>query len=92
MRTGQDVRTATLAWATVVRPAWRRTKARLISIPFTLAVLGVFLLTGAVTGSYLAGPPESMLDIASVSGPGLKSGMWWSLFTSMFLPPTRWPT
>ena len=84
MRTGQDVRTATLAWATVVRPAWRRTKARLISIPFTLAVLGVFLLTGAVTGSYLAGPPESMLDIASVSGPGLKSGMWWSLFTSMF--------
>ncbi|MDR7157839.1 lysylphosphatidylglycerol synthetase-like protein (DUF2156 family) [Arthrobacter sp. BE255] len=84
MRTGQDVRTATLAWATVVRPAWRRTKARLVSIPFTLAVLGVFLLTGAVTGSYLAGPPESMLDIASVSGPGLKSGMWWSLFTSMF--------
>lgn len=84
MRTGQDVRTASLAWATVVRPAWRRTKARLISIPFTLAVLGVFLLTGAVTGSYLAGPPESMLDIASVSGPGLRSGMWWSLFTSMF--------
>ncbi|TAP45704.1 DUF2156 domain-containing protein [Arthrobacter sp. S39] len=84
MKTGQDVRTATLAWATVVRPAWQRTKARLISIPFTLAVLGVFLLTGAVTGSYLAGPPESMLDIASVSGPGLRSGMWWSLFTSMF--------
>ncbi|HJV99368.1 MAG TPA: DUF2156 domain-containing protein [Arthrobacter sp.] len=84
MSPGSDVRTASLAWSTVVRPAWQRARARLTSIPFTLAVLAVFLLTGAVTGSYLAGPPESMLDIAGVSGPGLRSGLWWSLFTSMF--------
>jgi lysylphosphatidylglycerol synthetase-like protein (DUF2156 family) len=53
-------------------------------VPFTLAVLAVFLVTGAVTGSFLSGPPESMLEIASVSGPGLKSGYWWSVFTSLF--------
>ncbi|MFB8368468.1 bifunctional lysylphosphatidylglycerol flippase/synthetase MprF [Pseudarthrobacter sp. NPDC055928] len=84
MSAGTDVRTASLAWATVGRPAWQRSKARLSSIPFTLGVLGAFILTGALTGSYLAGPPETMLDLASVSGPGLKSGLWWSLFTSMF--------
>ena len=84
MSAGSDVRAVSLAWATVGRPAWQRSKARLGSIPFTLGVLAVFLLTGALTGSYLSGPPESMLDIASVSGPGLKSGLWWSLFTSMF--------
>lgn len=84
MTAGPDVRPASLAWATVGRPAWQRSKARLSSIPFTLGVLAVFLLTGAITGSYLAGPPATLLDIASVSGPGLKSGLWWSLFTSMF--------
>jgi hypothetical protein len=57
---------------------------RLASVPFTLVVLMVFLLTGAITGSFLSGPPESMLDVAGVSGPGLKSGIWWSLFTSLF--------
>ena len=84
MSAGSDIRTAALAWATVGRPVWQRFKARLNSIPFTMGVLVAFLLTGALTGSYLAGPPEAMLDIASVSGPGLKSGLWWSLFTSMF--------
>ncbi len=54
------------------------------TIPFTLGVLGVFLATGAVTGSFLSGPPEPLLDVASVSAPGLKAGHWWSLFTSLF--------
>ncbi|WP_354187343.1 DUF2156 domain-containing protein [Arthrobacter sp. UYCu712] len=54
------------------------------TIPFTLAVLGVFLATGAVTGSFLSGPPERLLDLASVSASGLKAGHWWSLFTSLF--------
>ncbi|MCU1518199.1 MAG: hypothetical protein JWQ75_2920, partial [Pseudarthrobacter sp.] len=84
MNAGPDVRTASLAWATVGRPAWERAKERLSSIPFTLVVLAVFLVAGAVTGSFLAGPPEDMLDSASVSGPGLRSGRWWSLFASMF--------
>ncbi|MET3919786.1 DUF2156 domain-containing protein [Arthrobacter sp. UYEF20] len=54
------------------------------AVPFTLAVLGVFLVTGAVTGSFLSGPPEPLLGVASVSAPGLKAGHWWSLFTSLF--------
>jgi phosphatidylglycerol lysyltransferase len=54
------------------------------AIPFTLAVLAALLITGAATGSFLAGPPESMLDVASVSLPGLQAGRWWSLFTSLF--------
>ncbi|MCU1532071.1 MAG: rhomboid family intrarane serine protease [Arthrobacter sp.] len=58
--------------------------AHLRATPFTLAVLGVFLLTGAGTGSFLSGPPEQLLDLASVSAPGLKAGHWWSLFTSLF--------
>ncbi|WP_409016966.1 MULTISPECIES: bifunctional lysylphosphatidylglycerol flippase/synthetase MprF [unclassified Arthrobacter] len=62
----------------------RRSLGHLRAIPFTLAVLAGFLLTGAVTGSFLNGPPESLLGVASVSAQGLKAGHWWSLFTSLF--------
>ncbi|WP_211882717.1 bifunctional lysylphosphatidylglycerol flippase/synthetase MprF [Pseudarthrobacter albicanus] len=68
----------------VWRQSVRRTLGHFRAVPFTLAVLGVFLATGAATGSFLAGPPESLLDVASVSAPGLKAGHWWSLFTSLF--------
>ncbi len=54
------------------------------AIPLTLAVLAALLITGAATGSFLSGPPESLLDVASVSLPGLKAGHWWSLVTSLF--------
>lgn len=57
---------------------------RLRQMPFTLAVLGVFLLAAATTGSFLDGPPASMLDFASVSAPGLQAGRWWTMFTSLF--------
>jgi hypothetical protein len=40
--------------------------------------------TGAATDSFLAGPSEQLLDVAGVSGPGLREGRWWSLFTSLF--------
>jgi phosphatidylglycerol lysyltransferase len=73
-----------MAWTTVVRPARDRLIAGLKSVPFSVAVLAVFLAVGAVTGSYLAGPPEQLLDGAGVSGPGLRAGNWWSLFTSLF--------
>ncbi|MEE2568401.1 DUF2156 domain-containing protein [Pseudarthrobacter sp. J64] len=53
-------------------------------VPFTLSVLAVFLLAGAFTGSFLAGPPEPLMEHAGVSGPGLRSGNWWSLFTALF--------
>ncbi|MGO4190994.1 bifunctional lysylphosphatidylglycerol flippase/synthetase MprF [Arthrobacter sp. YAF17] len=62
----------------------RQSLGHLRAIPFTLAVLAVFLITGAATGSFLSGPPESLLDVASVSAPELKAGQWWALFTSMF--------
>ncbi|SLK07891.1 bifunctional lysylphosphatidylglycerol flippase/synthetase MprF [Arthrobacter sp. P2b] len=80
----RQVRTAALAWDTVGRPALFRALGSLKSVPFSLTVLALFLGAGAVTGSYLAGPPEHLLELAGVSGPGLRSGHWWSLFTSLF--------
>ncbi len=68
----------------LVRAGVRRTLAHFRAIPFTLAVLGVFLAAGAVTGSFLAGPPASLLGFASVSAPGLQAGHWWSMFGSLF--------
>ncbi|TLM85132.1 bifunctional lysylphosphatidylglycerol flippase/synthetase MprF [Pseudarthrobacter sp. NamE5] len=84
MSAERQVRTIALAWSTVGRPALRQATGELKSTPFTLAVLGVFLAAGAVTGSFLAGPPQHLLGLAGVSGPGLRDGNWWSLFTSMF--------
>lgn len=66
------------------RVGLRHVLTHLRAIPFTLTVLAVFLVTGAVTGSFLGGPPESLLDVASVSAPQLKAGNWASMFTSMF--------
>jgi phosphatidylglycerol lysyltransferase len=79
-----QVRTAALAWSSVLRPSLRRVIGALKSVPFALAVLALFLGTGAATGSFLAGPPEHLLELAGVSGPGLRAGHWWQLFTSLF--------
>ena len=68
----------------VWRQAVRRTLAHFRAVPFTLAVLAAFLVIGAVTGSFLSGPPNALLPIASVNGTGLMAGHWWSLFTSLF--------
>lgn len=53
-------------------------------LPVTLSVLALFLFAGAATGSFLAGPPEPLLDFASVSVQGLQAGRWWTMFTSLF--------
>ncbi|MEO3933751.1 rhomboid family intramembrane serine protease [Micrococcaceae bacterium Sec7.4] len=66
------------------RQGLRQSLGHLRAIPFTLTVLAAFLITGAATGSFLAGPPEALLDVASVSAPGLRAGHWWSMFSSMF--------
>ncbi|KRE80042.1 bifunctional lysylphosphatidylglycerol flippase/synthetase MprF [Arthrobacter sp. Soil763] len=64
---------------------WLRRIARhLRRIPFSLAFLTVFLAVGAVTGSFLGGPPAALLEAASVSAPGLQGGLWWTLFSSLF--------
>lgn len=68
----------------VWRQGLRRTLAHFRAVPFTLAVLAAFLGVGAVTGSFLSGPPDALLPVASVNASGLKAGHWWSLFTSLF--------
>ncbi|GGH94180.1 membrane protein [Arthrobacter liuii] len=77
-------RTVALMWAAVGRPAVHQGLSALKSMPFTLGVVVAFLATAALTGSFLAGPPEQLLGLASVSGPGLREGQWWSMFTSLF--------
>ncbi|PNI10565.1 hypothetical protein CXX84_00650 [Arthrobacter sp. AFG7.2] len=67
-----------------MKPALKDAGGALKSCPFTLTVLAVFLSAGAVTGSFAAGPPQDLLGFAGVSGPGLRNGNWWSLFTSLF--------
>ena len=62
----------------------RRLGRQLKRIPFSLAFLIAFLATGAATGSYLAGPPDALLEAASVSAPGLQGGLWWTMFSSLF--------
>lgn len=73
-----------VTWADVAPRALRRTLEHFRAVPFTLLVLGVFLGTGAATNSFLSGPPEALLDVASVHGTALKDGRWWSMFTSLF--------
>ncbi|MGY3320452.1 bifunctional lysylphosphatidylglycerol flippase/synthetase MprF [Arthrobacter sp. TE12232] len=72
------------SWLGVWKQGVRRTLAHFRAVPFTLTVLTAFLAIGALTGSFLSGPPHALLPIASVSAPGLKAGHWWSLFTSLF--------
>ncbi len=67
-----------------MRYGLRRLAAQLRKIPFTLAFLAAFLTAGAATGSFLAGPPEPLLEAASVSAPGLQGGLWWTMFSSLF--------
>ena len=43
------------------RQGVRQSLGHLRAIPFTLAVLAVFLVTGAATGSFLSGPPDALL-------------------------------
>lgn len=84
MTSGKPVPAASPVWRTMARSTRRRTMSALRLLPFSLAVLAVFLGVGAATGSFLAGPAEDLLPVAGVSGPGLRSGNWWSLFTSLF--------
>src|SRR5206468_3597438 len=75
---------ASISVADVVRSALARSAGHFRRTPFTLAVLAAFLLVGALTGSFLGGPPESILNHAGVSLAGLKAGEWWSIWTSLF--------
>ncbi|WP_346959173.1 DUF2156 domain-containing protein [uncultured Arthrobacter sp.] len=67
-----------------MRRGFSRIGGHLKTVPFSLAFLAAFLATGVVSGSFLAGPPESLLEAASVSAPGLQGGLWWTMFSSLF--------
>lgn len=67
-----------------MRIGLRRIGRYLRKTPFSLAFLAAFLGAGVATGSFLAGPPVSLLGAASVSASGLEGGLWWSMFTSLF--------
>ena len=75
---------ASVTWADVMLGALRRIRQHFKAVPFTLVVLGLFLGAGAATNSFLSGPPEALLDVASVHAGALKDGRWWSMFTSLF--------
>lgn len=84
MKVLDEARAPALLWSTVGLPAAQRFWGYLRSVPLTLSILAVFLVVGAVTGSYLSGPPVELLPLAGVSAPGLRGGAWWALFTSLF--------
>ncbi|WP_426007569.1 phosphatidylglycerol lysyltransferase domain-containing protein [Paenarthrobacter sp. NyZ202] len=62
----------------------RLTARHLRATPLTTAVLILFAAVSIVSGSFLSGPPEAWLPVAGVSLSGLRSGQWWSLWTSLF--------
>ncbi|MFJ5860438.1 bifunctional lysylphosphatidylglycerol flippase/synthetase MprF [Pseudarthrobacter sp. NPDC092439] len=68
----------------MIRTAAQWSRQTAASAPLTVTVLVMLLGLGAVTGSILAGPPQGLQDIAGVSASGLRSGNWWSMFTSLF--------
>ena len=68
----------------VAEPALKQAGRHLRSTPFTLLVLAVFAGLSLVSGSFLTGPPRPWLAVASVSLEGLRSGEWWSIWTSLF--------
>lgn len=72
------------SWAGVMLQALRRIREHFKAVPFTLTLLALFLGAGAASNSFLSGPPETLLDVASVNGTALRDGHWWSMFTSLF--------
>lgn len=84
MKPAPDARPPALFWSTVGYPAVQRLAGHFRSVPMTLCFLGLFLAAGALTDSFLDGPPVELLPVAGVSGPGLRAGHWWSLVTSLF--------
>ncbi|MEI2279073.1 DUF2156 domain-containing protein [Paenarthrobacter ilicis] len=73
-----------LAIRGVVVPALKQAGRHLRSTPFTLSVLVLFLALSLFSGSFLGGPPVHWLPVAGVSLQGVKSGEWWSIWTSLF--------
>ncbi|MFE4078049.1 phosphatidylglycerol lysyltransferase domain-containing protein [Paenarthrobacter sp. YIM B13468] len=73
-----------LALKGVVQPVLRQTAKHLRATPFTTLVLALFVAVSVVSGSIVGGPAESLLPVAGVTLAGLRSGEWWSIWTSLF--------
>ncbi|NHW45780.1 DUF2156 domain-containing protein [Paenarthrobacter sp. MSM-2-10-13] len=78
------VAAVSLAVKGVIRPALGQAGRHLRSTPFTMMVLALFVGLSLVSASFLTGPAEPWLSVASVSLEGLRSGEWWSIWTSLF--------
>ncbi|NQD90897.1 rhomboid family intramembrane serine protease, partial [Paenarthrobacter sp. CM16] len=76
--------TVSLALKGVIRPARAQVRRHMRGTPFTLVILALFLVLSLVSGSFLSGPPKPWLNFAGVSLEGLRSGEWWSIWTSLF--------
>ncbi|MCD4851874.1 DUF2156 domain-containing protein [Arthrobacter sp. AK01] len=68
----------------VIKPALLHAGRHVRATPFTSLMLVLFVGVSLVSGSILSGPPEPWLSLAGVSLDGLKSGEWWSIWTSLF--------
>ncbi|MFE4198167.1 bifunctional lysylphosphatidylglycerol flippase/synthetase MprF [Paenarthrobacter sp. NPDC056912] len=68
----------------MVLPALGQAGKHLRATPFTLLVLSAFVLMSVLSGSFLTGPPQPWLPVAGVTLEGLRSGEWWSIWTSLF--------
>src|SRR6476659_437723 len=55
--------------------------------PVTLALVGILWVVGAVTGSLVHGPSESLLHNVAAGVPAFQDGHWWTPLTSAFFAP-----
>lgn len=52
--------------------------------PVTLALVVILWVVGAVTGSLLDGPPESLQEKVAAGVPAFQDGSWWTPLTAAF--------
>ena len=52
--------------------------------PVTIALVVILWVVGAVTGSLLDGPSESLLDTVGAGVPAFQDGHWWTPLTAAF--------
>ncbi|MEZ2389249.1 bifunctional lysylphosphatidylglycerol flippase/synthetase MprF [bacterium RCC_150] len=67
----------------ILRTLLRKAAFHIGAVPFTVAVLALYLLSPAIFDSDIPSNTDLLKHLTTVSGGGLKSGDWWSIWTSM---------
>ena len=80
--TREDAKPARKMLAAFGRVFLEKVATHIGAIPFTVAVLALYLLSPAIFDADVAGP-DALRHLASVSGGGLKAGDWWTIWTSL---------